>query len=125
LYVDDDEDDQALFSAAMRQLSPTTEIIQARNGLEALNYLNTGTGHSGLPNLIVLDLNMPVLDGRETFERLRLNPELRGIPTVIFSSSLNPNDKVLFKSQGAEFISKPNDYSQLSRLASEMLGLCA
>jgi CheY-like chemotaxis protein len=122
LYVDDDEEDQQFFSVAVHQVSPETEIVQARNGLDALNYLSTDVK---LPNLIVLDLNMPVLDGRETFERIKGNPALRHIPTVIFTSSLNPNDKSLFNSLGAEFISKPSDFNALSLIAHRMLGFCA
>ncbi len=122
LYVDDDEDDQQFFSVALHQVSPDTQVVQARNGQEALNYLNTD---STLPNLIVLDLNMPVLDGRETFERIKRNPALQGIPTVIFSSSLNPHDKSLFNNLGAEFISKPSDFNDLGIIANRMLRLCA
>lgn len=122
MYVDDDEDDQQFFSSALHHASPETEIVQARNGMEALNYLSAVAQP---PCLIVLDLNMPVLDGRETFERIRRNPALQAIPTVIFTSCMNPNDEAMFQSLGAAFISKPNDFSDLAGIANRMLGLCA
>ena len=70
LYVDDDADDREFLSIALKQASPQTQVVLAEHGVAALNYLNeTSVRQAKLPCLIILDLNMPVLDGRQTFER--------------------------------------------------------
>jgi len=76
------------------------------------------------PCLIVLDINMPYLNGRETFEKLRANPVLKDIPVVIFTSSENPADKALFKSFGIELITKPSNISFMNEIASRMIYSC-
>ena len=123
LYADDDADDREFLFWAIRQLSPDTEVVLAENGVTALDYLNASTDKQ-LPCLVVLDLNMPLLDGRETYERMQEKPELKGIPTIVFTSSHNPNDKLLFNSFGVELISKPDDLSFLTRIAGRMLEKC-
>jgi CheY-like chemotaxis protein len=125
LYVDDDADDREFLSHAIKEVSPETRVVLAENGVKALSYLNETTGQKDkLPCLIVLDLNMPFLDGRETYERIRVNPELQQIPTIVFTSSLNPNDKALFNSFGIELISKPDNLGYLSKIATHMVAKC-
>jgi CheY-like chemotaxis protein len=123
LYVDDDADDREFLFSAIHELSPETEVVLAENGITALNYLNAITDKA-LPCLVVLDLNMPFLDGRETYERMQEKPALQGIPTVVFTSSQNPNDKDLFNRFGVELISKPDNLGYLSGIASRMLEKC-
>ena len=123
LYADDDADDREFLSSAIRQLSPTTDVILAENGVEAMDYLVSNSKYP-LPCLIVLDLNMPLLDGRETYEKIQLHPELKGVPTIVFTSSLNPNDRMLFEGCGVEFISKPDNLSYLNNVVHRMLERC-
>ena len=125
LYVDDDEDDRELFSKAIQSADPAINVVLAENGLKAINYLDTvGQPEKKLPCLIVLDLNMPYLDGKKTFERIKTNPGLENIPVVIFTSSQNPNDKNFFSNAGIELITKPYDFSFMHAIALRMLNHC-
>ncbi len=125
LYVDDDEDDRHLFSEAIKHADPDITLVFAENGLKAINYLDAvKQPGEKLPCLIVLDLNMPFLDGKKTFEKIKTNPKLENIPVVIFSSSQNPNDKNFFHEAGVELISKPYDFSFMHGIAQHMLDCC-
>lgn len=125
LVVEDDADDRELLLDAVAEQQPQVEIAVAENGLQALEYLATAVRDGNRPPcLIVLDLNMPFLDGRGTFERIRNDADLRNIPVIIFTSSLNPNDRAHFTSLGAEFISKPTSRKVLSEVAAHMVRVC-
>lgn len=124
LIVEDDEDDREILSEAVKCVNETASIAFAENGLLALDYLSRTKESAQLPCLIVLDLNMPYLDGRQTCRQIKNERSLDGIPIIVFSSSHNPNDKALFESQGVEFISKPEDFSSLQSIVKHMLDVC-
>ena len=122
LYVDDDEDDREFLSEAFKEVAPEVEVVLAENGLKALDYLSAvKDNHTKLPSLIVLDINMPYLDGVQTFQRIKQEPELQRVPVVIFTSSENPSDKTLFSGFGVELITKPDNISYLNQIANRML----
>jgi CheY-like chemotaxis protein len=124
LYIDDDEDDREILVDALHNVDPGVEVIFAGNGLEALQYLR-GKKDDLLPGLIVLDINMPYLDGKETFEHIKSDPQLTDIPLVVFTSSENPNDKALFNKKGVEMITKPDNVLYMNEIASHMLCNCS
>lgn len=122
LYVDDDEDDRDILSHAIREVSPDVGLVLAEDGIRALDYLNRQKERNAqLPGLIVLDINMPYLDGRQTLEKIRSNPGLKNIPIIMFTSSESPQDKALFNSQGVELITKPDNIHYLNRIVSYMV----
>lgn len=123
LFVDDDTDDIEILSDALKQLDPAVNITVAENGLKALNYLNTNN-KDHLPCLIILDINMPFLDGKQTFQKIKANPEFETVPVVIFTSSQNPADKIMFESLGIKFITKPYTIEGINNAASVMLNYC-
>ena len=125
LYVDDDADDRDLLSEAIQKVNPEIKVVLAENGLVALDYLHMAkVQHMALPCLVVLDLNMPFLDGKETFDRIKEDPELQTVRVIIFSSSEKPNDKALFNGQGIEYFSKPASFSYMNAIASHMVEAC-
>ena len=77
-----------------------------------------------LPSLIVLDINMPGLGGRETFTAIRDDEEFSLIPIVIFSTSNSAPDKLFFQSKGVEYMTKPLEYTSLLEVASKLLSYC-
>jgi CheY-like chemotaxis protein len=124
LLVEDDPDDRGLLLDAFRNASAEVDTVVAENGLQAMDYLAAAQSGGNSPGLIVLDLNMPYLDGRATFEKIRRDNTLQDIPVIIFSSSHNPYDMAFFQDAGAEFISKPMDYKLLSGIAGHMVQVC-
>ena len=125
LVVEDDADDRKLMLDTIKQVNPLVNLIFAQNGLEALDYLEQFKGEpSKMPCLIVLDLNMPYIDGKETYQRIRDNSSLVAIPVIIFTSSLNPADKAHFERSGVEFFSKPDHYSVMNEIVKHMLQVC-
>ena len=98
LLVDDDEDDAKLHLFAFQQYNLPYKLVVVHDGIEALEYL-TGTGvHVGRdpsqrPALVLLDLNMPRLNGFETLEKIRAHPVLNDLPVAILTSSQDSQDQ--------------------------------
>lgn len=125
LYVDDDEDDRQMLSDAIRYANQDVKVALAENGLEALDYLTSIKDNGDrLPCLIVLDINMPFLDGKETFERLRTDSVLKAVPVIVFSSSQKPADKTEFNALGIEFFTKPYEIGDMAKIVNHMIGVC-
>lgn len=122
LFVDDDADDREVLANVLERVSPQVNAVFAENGLKAIEYLNQSPR---LPCLIVLDLNMPVLDGKETFKKIRNELNLGSVPVIIFTSSHNPNDRSLFHSLGIEFITKPDDFTHFNSIVDHMVSVCS
>jgi CheY-like chemotaxis protein len=125
LYVDDDADDRELLTAVIRQKDKRIIIIEAGNGREALQYLHkVKLDGDTFPCLIVLDINMPILDGRETFRHLQADPALKQLPVMILTSSLDPADKNYFHSHGIKLVAKPTDIRVMEHLAGDIIAYC-
>jgi CheY-like chemotaxis protein len=126
LMVEDDADDRELLREAVLETNPDVEFAVAENGLQAMDYLaSVKEGSAKSPCLIVLDLNMPFLDGAGTFSRIQSDIQLKKIPIIIFTSSSSPHDKSHYTSQGAEFISKPEHFNKLLDIARHMVDVCS
>ncbi len=118
LLVEDNPDDEALTLRALRKNNITNEITVARDGVEALDYL-FGTGPhadrdtSLQPELILLDLKLPKLDGFEVLRKLRADERTKLLPVVILTSSKEQRDIVNGYGLGANsYIRKPVDFQQ-------------
>lgn len=125
LFVEDDEDDREFLLDAVKNVNPSVNVIFALNGMEALNCLQQRKTQLQLPCLVVLDINMPLLDGKETYKKIKEDLQLGSVPIVVFTSSQNPNDKALFNQLGVEFISKPYDFSYMNEIVSHMISICS
>lgn len=124
LCVDDDVDDLLFLAETIHTVEPNLQVVELKNGLEAINYLNKAKADQELPCLIILDINMPFLDGRQTLDKIRSEMELENLPVVILSSSKNPQDKMLFRSKGVEMYTKPNNIKDLHFMVREFLTHC-
>lgn len=112
LIVDDDVDDRYLITRAFKDTLLPDKLQLAGNGVDALKYLDSIPNDTELPGLIVLDLNMPVLDGLSTLILLKARSRYKYIPVVIFTTSQNPAEKRRCLELGAaDYIIKPNTYS--------------
>jgi len=122
LYVDDDADDRELLWEVMQKITPGLKVMFAENGLQALELLDAS--NQVRPCLIVLDLNMPYLNGRETFERIQADLHLKSIPVVILTSGENPVDKSFFANQSIPYYNKPVRLVDMENLANNLTTLC-
>jgi CheY-like chemotaxis protein len=120
LLVEDNADDEMLTIRALKKNNVTNELVVARDGVEALDYL-FGTGaHAGrdifrLPGLVLLDLKLPRIDGLEVLRRLRADERTRRTPVVVLTSSKEEADLVKSYDLGANsYIRKPVDFNQFS-----------
>lgn len=92
LYADDDIDDHYFLAESITSSGLPANIISVGNGEEAIHYLQT-TAAESLPSLIVLDLNMPRLNGKQTLRYLKANPQYAGIPVIMLSTSNSSAEK--------------------------------
>lgn len=123
LWADDDADDREMFREVLKAHASDHEVIEFENGKELLNYLNDYGKHH-LPCLIVLDLNMPVLGGRETLATLKHDPKLQHIPVAVFTTSSNPADKNYCDRFQVVMLTKPPSYNQLKSAVERLVDLC-
>ena len=122
LLVDDDPGDVRLTLEALKRSKLYSSIDNVENGEEALAYLRRQGKYANAPNpdLILLDLNMPRKDGRETLDEIKSDPELRRIPVVILTTSSSEADVLKSYDLGANcFITKPVDLAQFMKVIHE------
>ena len=115
--VDDDADDREIVKDAFLAVTEDREYGLFENGEELLQHLQSG-GSNELPELVLLDLNMPGMDGRETLKAIKSHPVYKTIPVLIFTTSSSPKDKSNAYALGANcFISKPDTFQKLTEMA--------
>lgn len=124
LLAEDDQDDKELIMLAFKKLPSKYILHIADNGQEALDYLQK-LSNQKLPCLIVLDLNMPVLDGYQTLKALNRKQEFRSIPKVIFTTSDSQEDRARCLSSGAtDYLVKPSHMNEIVKTVETMLRYC-
>lgn len=113
--MDDSEDDILLLKTAFRNAGHDVALRVATNGREAFDRLEHG---EGVPDLLLLDLNMPGMSGFEVLERIREEGEFSGMKVLIFSSSQHEQDVRRAYEGGADgYLMKPLDFSELVEVA--------
>ena len=118
LLVEDNPDDEALTLRALKKNNILNKVIVARDGAEALDYMFAQGVYAerdinDLPEVILLDLKLPKVDGLQVLEQLRANKHTRCTPIVILTTSAEENDVVKSYESGANsYIQKPVDFDQ-------------
>ncbi|PBQ33704.1 response regulator [Sphingobacteriaceae bacterium] len=111
MLIDDDEDDQDIFLAALSEISSTVKCSTFSAARIALNKLISKESH---PQVIFLDLNMPIMNGQQFLVEIKKIEGLKEIPIIIFSTSSHPGTIQLTKELGAsDFITKPTSFDDL------------
>jgi CheY-like chemotaxis protein len=114
--IDDDLDDQKIFSIITEEVDNTIECSFANDGVDAIEKLTNGLVE---PDIIFLDVNMPRMDGVETLRRIKKNERLKDIPVFMYSTTADPNTVSTTKKLGAkDFIVKPTNINELASLLS-------
>jgi two-component system response regulator len=126
LLVEDNPDDEALTLRALKKKNIANEVVIARDGAEALDYLfGTGTfkdrDGSILPAVILLDLKLPKIDGLEVLKRIRADQRTRFLPVVVLTSSNEDQDLLNSYSQGCNsYIRKPVDFDEFAEAIAQL-----
>lgn len=117
--VDDDEDDRFFAEQGLSE-NADCEIIFFTNGEELIRHLQHLSGPQ-FPNLIFLDLNMPRMNGFETLEVLKTNPQWGTIPVIVLTTSNSTREKEKVLALGAmDFLTKPSDFTRLTEVLASL-----
>jgi CheY-like chemotaxis protein len=126
MLVEDNPDDEALTVRALRKSKVMNEIVVARDGVQALDYLFCEGTHAGrdtseMPQVVLLDLKLPKLDGLGVLRRLRADERTRLLPVVRLTSSNEEQDRVNGYGLGANsYVRKPVDFEQFVAAATQL-----
>jgi DNA-binding response OmpR family regulator len=120
ILIDDDRDDSELFAEALGEINAQVEFTyydSAREALTALDEINER------PDLIFLDINLPLMSGWELLTHLKKTEHLAGIPVIMYTTSSHDGEKEMSNILGAaDFITKPNDFNELKETIRLMIG---
>jgi CheY-like chemotaxis protein len=122
ILADDDEDDRMFFSDAFEELKINTKVQTCNDGVELMNYLNNE--ESVLPNVLFLDLNMPMKNGIECLDEIKANKRFDDIIIAIYSTSSSEEHIEETFIKGANiYIKKPSDFNELKKVLSYVVTL--
>jgi len=121
ILVDDDLDDRMLFKEAFEDLKISDKLMTFKNGLEVLEYLKSC---EKIPDIIFLDLNMPLMGGFEALKNIRENNSYRDLSVAIYSTSSSETDIEAALIAGANiYIKKPDDFDKLKTAIQKVLSM--
>src|SRR5689334_17272225 len=127
LVVEDSPTDEALLLRALNKSGIANPVVTVRDGLEAIEYL-FGTGRhasrepDALPAVVLIDLNLPKLDGLEVLRRMRSDYRTKLVPVAVFTSSLDEQDLINGYSLGANsYVRKPIEFSKFSKVVAQLV----
>lgn len=122
LLADDDEDDRLFFKEAFEDIKIKTRVSTVNDGVELMKYLNDP--NNTLPDILFLDLNMPLKNGIECLKEIRSTSSLKDISIAIYSTSASEEDIEKTFVKGANvYIKKPNDFSTLRKILSDVISI--
>jgi CheY-like chemotaxis protein len=123
LYAEDDIDDFESLKDAVEQLTNKYRFAHAQNGTEIISMLETEFKED-FPCLIILDINMPVMDGREVLIWIKNEEKYNDIPIIVFTTSSREEDIKFCQNHKCTFFRKPTLYRDLLHIAQTMLDMC-
>ncbi|HWJ89900.1 MAG TPA: response regulator [Flavisolibacter sp.] len=105
IFADDDADDLELITGFFKQYNRTINVLEFKDGKEVLKFLDDFATTS-IPTLIVLDINMPRLNGKETLKAIRKHPDFQNVPVVLYTTSTNEADEAFCREYRASWVPK-------------------
>ena len=124
LYAEDDRDDLEMLQEALKSNMQAFHLIHLKNGKEVIDFLTTQSDELNENSTIVLDINMPLVDGKEVLEWIKQQSELDAIPVVMLTTSEYSIDIKYCEDLGARVINKPQLFEELVVIAREILDMC-
>lgn len=122
VLAEDDKDDQDLFTDALDGSKIPCELTTVENGQELIDHLKDETEPK--PDIIFMDINMPVKGGKEALAEIKSDEELKEIPTIMLSTSNNPNDiEDTFKKGANMYVQKPSSFPNFILILKKILSL--
>lgn len=126
LLVEDNQQDEMLILRSLRKVNLANQVDVARDGQQALDYLFregefAGRGGPELPTVVLLDINLPRVNGLEVLERLRADPRTKFLPVVMLTSSDEERDRLQSYENGANsFVRKPLDFAEFAETVARL-----
>lgn len=123
LLVEDNPDDEKLILRVLQKSNISNEIVAARDGQEALDYLfgSKDKAERLTPTVILLDLHLPKVEGLEVLQRIRADPSTRRLPVVVLTSSDEEGDRIKSYDLGANsYVCKPVDFNAFAAAVKEL-----
>ncbi|HEU0063603.1 MAG TPA: response regulator [Flavisolibacter sp.] len=125
IYVDDDTDDLFLIEQLFLEYAINMEMLPFNDSMKAYSFLKNLPGSGVQPCLIILDINLPGISGKELLVKLRNTNQYASIPIVLFSTSSSNIDKDFAYRYNAGFITKPLNFDQMGKIIGQFIELCA
>jgi CheY-like chemotaxis protein len=119
--VDDDPDDLMLLKDAIHSIDNTIRFAEAKDGRSALQYLTHITDPAQVPSLIILDINMPVVNGRDLLATIKVENSLKHIPVIVLTTSSYPGDIAFCRQFDVELITKPFGMKELLEISGKLI----
>jgi DNA-binding response OmpR family regulator len=120
LLIDDDEDDHEFFFEAVKEIDPSIKCIGFFDGEKALRTLKEENDVT--PDLIVLDTNMPKINGKQILSELKRDPQLKNIPVIMYSTFISEKDnEELIQLGAADYLTKPSKFEEFLNTLYEIL----
>ncbi|MGZ4035344.1 MAG: response regulator [Bacteroidia bacterium] len=121
LLADDDKDDRFFFNKALSSLSVETELLVVENGEKLMSYLAEHIAK--LPDVLFLDINMPKKNGSECLLEIKSNANMRGLPVIMYSTSLHGDVADVLYENGAHYYVQKTDFTELPEILNKALEL--
>jgi CheY-like chemotaxis protein len=122
--LDDDPDDRDLLMSAIKDVDSSYKVINGDNGIKGMYILEQLKQIGQIPCLIILDLNMPLMDGEQTLAEIKKDADLNDIPVVVFTTSAMEKNNAFFASQNVPVVIKPIKYGSIVQQVRELLSYC-
>jgi len=124
IFADDDADDLELITGFFRQFNRDVNVLEFGDGKEVLQFLDDFAPSTSSLLLIVLDINMPRVNGLETLAAIRKHSRFRHIPVVIYTTSINQSDQQLAQKLGASWVNKSTSIEGVKQRAKVLAEFC-
>jgi len=124
IFADDDADDLELITGFFKQYNQNVNVLEFKDGREVLKFLDDFAVSTGQPLLIVLDINMPRMNGRETLAAIRHHATFQNTPVVVYTTSASSDDQEFCKTYKASWINKPYNLEDVKKIAKIIADFC-